>query len=193
MTKLAVGSILAAVLALAAVGAARGQGPDVQIVRLECIDDPDVGGTDELVIIENRGDAPQTLAGWQLQSDPAGSEVFDLSVRASLLPGQPISVRSGPGASGVFIWSSEFIFRDDDPTDYARIVDDTGAIVHQVNCAAEPSPAAAVPNGGGPPPPSSNALSPAMMVLIGGFMAAAGLATIARPWLRLRHSRPGGS
>ncbi|KKL68224.1 hypothetical protein LCGC14_2127110, partial [marine sediment metagenome] len=153
-------SALAIALALAAVPPAGAQGPDVQIAQLSCSGDP------ELVVIENFGDTAQTLAGWELQSDPPDSETFDLAVLGSLAPGASISIQSGPSAGGVFKWGLEFIYRDDDPTDYARIVDDTGAIIHQVNCAEatptpsptpspEPSPVGEVPNGGGAPPLTS--------------------------------------
>jgi len=196
MMKLAVGSILAMAFAVAAASIARAQGPDVQIVQLGCNTDP------ELVVIENLGDAPQALAGWELQSDPPGSEVYDLSVRGELVVGADIRVQSGPSASGVFLqdnWGLEFIFRDDDPTDYVRLVDDTGFVVQQVNCgevapepsptpSPEPSPTADVPNGGGAPPPPGGALLAAMMVLVGGSIAAAGVATGALSWLRLRSS-----
>jgi hypothetical protein len=193
MIKLAVGSILAMAFTLAAVSIARAQGPDVQIVQLGCNTDP------ELVVIENLGDAPQALAGWELRSDPPDSEVYDLAALGSLEPGASIFIRSGPSASGVFKWGLEFVFRDDDPTDYARIIDDTGAVVHQVNCgevapepsptsSPEPSPVDEVPNGGGPPPPPGDALLAATMVLVGGSMAAAGVVTGALSWLRLRSS-----
>jgi len=194
MTRLAVAATLGITFALAAISFAAAQGgPDVQIVELECTGDP------ELVVIENRGDAPQELAGWELQSDPPDSQVFDLSVLGSQQRDESNTIRSGPSATGVFNWGLEFVFRDDDPTDYARIVDDTGAVVHQVNCgevapepsptpSPEPSPAADVPNGGGPPPVSGGAMAPLMMVLLGGSMAAAGLGAIALPRLRLRSS-----
>ena len=154
---LSLASVFAIALALAAVSHAGAQGPDVQIAQLSCSGDP------ELVVIENFGDTAQTLASWELQSDPPDSEVFDLTVLGGLAPGASISIQSGPSAGGVFKWTLEFIYRDDDPADYARIVDDTGAIVHQVNCAEatptpsptpspEPSPAGEVPNGGGAPP-----------------------------------------
>lgn len=193
MTRLAVAATLGITSALVAVSIARAQGPDVQIVELVCTGDP------ELVVIENLGDAPQELAGWELQSDPPDSQVFDLSVLGSQQPGESNTIRSGPSATGVFNWGLEFIFRDDDPTDYARIVDDTGAVVHQVNCAGvaaepsptptpEPSPANGVPDGGGPPPVSGGVMAPLMMVLLGGSMAAAGLGAVALPWLRLRSS-----
>ncbi len=184
-------SALAIALALAAASPSGAQGPDVQIAQLSCNGDP------ELVVIENFGDAAQTLAGWELQSDPPDSEAFDLTVLGGLAPGASISIQSGPSAGGVFKWGLEFIYRDDDPTDYARIVDDTGAIVHQVNCAEatstpsptpspEPSPVGEVPNGGGAPPIPSGSPSPAMMLLVGGSLAVAGLAMIALPRLRLR-------
>jgi hypothetical protein len=210
MIKLAAGWTLAIALALAAVSSVRGQGPDIQIAQLECNSDP------ELVVIENLGDADQPLAGWQLQSDPPGSEVYDLSVRGDLVVGANIRVQSGPSASGVFLqdnWGVEFIFRDDDPTDYVRLVDDTGAVVQQVDCGGEvapepsptpspepsptpspePSPLNGVPNGGGPPPAPGDALLAAMMVLVGGAVAAAGVATGAFSWLRLRSSPVTGS
>ncbi len=193
MTKLALVSALAIALALAAVSPAGAQGPDVQIAQLSCSGDP------ELVVIENFGDAAQTLTGWELQSDPPDSQTFDLTVLGGLAPGASISIQSGPSAGGVFKWGLEFIYRDDDPTDYARIVDDTGAIVHQVNCAGratptpsptaspEPSPPNGVPNGGGAPPIPSGSPSPAIL-LIGGSIAVAGVALIALPRLRLRPS-----
>ncbi len=189
ITVSALVSALAIALALAAVSPAGAQGPDVQIAQLDCKGDP------ELVVIKNLGDAVQTLTGWELQSDPPDSQTFDLTVVGGLAPGASISIQSGPSASGVFKWGLELIFSDDDPTDYARIVDDTGAIVHQVNCAdatptpsptpsPEPSPAGEIPNGGGAPPITSGSPSPAMILLVGGSLAVAGLAMIALPRLR---------
>ena len=195
---LALGSALTIALALAAISSAGAQEPDIQIIQLECIDDPDAEGIQETVVIENLGDATQTLTGWELQSDPPDSEAFDLVVLGGLAPGASISIQSGPSASGVFKWGDEFIFRDDDPTDYVRIVDDTGAVVHQVNCGAEatpapsptpspqPSPVNGIPNGGGPPSPPSRVLSQAIMILIGGSLVSAGLAIFALPRLRSR-------
>lgn len=201
MTRLVAVWMLAMALPLGAVFIAHAQGPDVRIVQLECNSDP------EVVVIENLGDAPQTLTGWELESDPSDSEVFDLSVLGSLLAGGAVSIQSGPSATGVFNWGTDEIFRDNDATDYARVVDDTGAVVHQVNCGEvapepsptpspepsptptpEPSPAADVPDGGGPPPPPDDALLGGMMVLLGGFVAAAGVVTGALSWLRLRSS-----
>jgi hypothetical protein len=194
--------VIALALTLGLVSTARAQGPDIQIAQLECNGDP------ELVLIKNLGDAAQALTGWELQSDPPDSEVYDLAVLGGLAPGAAVSIQSGPSASGVFNWGLEFIFRDDDPTDYVRLIDDTGAVVHEVDCggevAPEPSPTPSpepsptpspeppppngVPNGGGPPPPSGDALLAAMMVLVGGSVAAAGVATGAFSWLRLRSS-----
>ena len=201
MLKLAVGSILPILLALAVVSAAGANQPDVQIVQLECDSDP------ELVIIGNEGDEQQDLTGWELQSDPVDSEVFDLSVLGSLPAGGSVTIQAGPSASGVFVWADVFVFGDNDATDYARIVDDTGALVHQVNCGdagaepsptptaepsptptAEPSPVNGVPNGGGPPPLSGDSLMPATVALIGGLLAALGLAAFTLSWLRLRPS-----
>ena len=188
MTKLAVAATLALAFGLATVSFASAQGgPDVRILQLECDSDP------ELVVIQNLGDANQDFTGWQLQSDPG--DVFGLA--GGLLPGASITIQSGPSASGVFIWLTAEVFRDNDPTDYARIVDATGAVVFQVACAAGATPApspsptpspADVPNGGGPPPLSGGTLSSTMMLLLGGTIAAVGVATLAFPRLRLRPS-----
>ena len=195
ITVSALVSALAIALALAAVSPSGAQGADVQIAQLSCSGDP------ELVVIENFGDAVQTLTSWELQSDPPESQTFDLSVLGGLAPGASVAIQSGPAASGVFKWGLEFIYRDDDPKDYARIVDDTGAIVHQLNCAEatptptpspsptpspEPTPAAEVPNGGGAPPLPSGSPSPAMTLLVGGSLVVAGIALFALPRFRLR-------
>jgi len=192
MIKLAIGWAFAIALALAAVSSATGQEPDIQIVELDCNSDP------EMVVIENGGSVSQALAGWKLQSDPPDSEVYDLSVLSALQPGGSVFIQSGPSATGIFKWGLDFVFRDNDATDYARIVDDTGAVVDEVNCGGgvapgpsptpspQPSPLNGVPNGGGAPPPTGHALLAAMMLLIGGSIAAAGVVTGALSWLRLR-------
>ncbi len=196
MIKLAVGAALAFVYALAAVATAGAQGSDIRISELDCDSDP------ELVVIDNRGDADQALAGWKLLSDHPQTEVFELSGMGELRAGASSFIQIGPSASGIFQWGTEFVFRNDDPTDYVRIVDDTGAIIDQVNCGdetaptptpsptptAEPSPPSDVPNGGGMPPVSGGVLSPLIMVLSGGSIFAAGLAAITLPWLRLRRT-----
>jgi hypothetical protein len=198
MIGFAIVSALALTLALATIGVARGQEPDLRIAELDCDSDP------ELVEIKNEGGPIEQgdIAGWQLQSEPSGSEVFELGVLGGFASEESKFIQSGPSASGTFRWGNEAVFRDGDPTDYVRIVDGTGAVVDQVNCsqplvAASPtpspaptpspeaSPAADVPNGGGAPPIPGSALSPAMMVTLGGSMAAAGMAFITRSWRRL--------
>ncbi len=190
MAKLAVGAIPAIVLALSAVSLAAAQAPDVIISQLNCTGDP------ELVIVKNQGSASQDFTGWELRSDPEASEVFSLSVLGTTVgPGVSNTIQSGPSAAGR-IWATDEIFRENDPTDYVKLVDNTGATVEQVNCAgaaAEPTPTATpapspvgeMPNGGGPPPPPIDLLSPGMIILIGGSLAAAGFGAIALPWLRL--------
>ena len=193
MTRLAAAATLGIAFALAVISIAAAQGPDLHISLLDCNGDP------ETVVLTNNGNAAQDLTRWELQSDPEASEVFDLSVRGSLLAGISVFVQSGPSSSSLFSWGTDEIFRDNDPTDYVKLVDASGVTVDQVNCAGagatptptptpEPSPAGEVPNGGGPPPSSAGALSPGMMVLIGGSLAAAGLGAIALPRLRLRAS-----
>ena len=201
MAKLAVGAIPAIVLALSAVSFAAAQAPDVIVSELNCTGDP------EVVVLTNSGDAEQNLTGWELRSDPEASEVIDLSVLGSLLPGGSLSIISGPSSSGIFTWGTDEIFRDGDVSDYVKLVDDTGSTVQQVDCAGAapeptptatpapsptatpaPSPAGEMPNGGGPPPPSADMLSPGMILLIGGSLAALGVGAVALPRLRLRSS-----
>ena len=186
--RLAVGTLLAIVFGIGFASISSALAPSIRIAELQCNGDP------ELVAIENAGDTAQQLAGWQLQSDPAG-EVFDLSVLGGLAPGASIFIQAGPSAAGVFKWGTSLVLRDDDSTDYVRIVDNNGATVDQVNCgAATPaapsptaSPASGVPNGGGAPPLSDGPLTPVMLIATGLALAAAGAATIA--FLRLR-ARP---
>ena len=185
--RLATGALLAAVCGIGFASLSSAQVPDVRIAELKCNGDP------ELVAIENRGDVAQQLAGWELQSDPA-SEVFDLSVLGGLQPGASIFIQAGPSATGVFKWGTAFVFRDDDTTDYVRVVDDTGATVHQVNCGGEipsdPSPTATplngIPNGGGAPPLPDDPVTPATLIAAGLALAAAGAAAVAFLWLRPR-------
>src|SRR3990172_8933283 len=135
--RLAFGTLVAITFGIGFASLSSALAPAVRIAELQCNGDP------EGVAVENAGDAAQQLAGWQLQSDPA-SEVFDLSVLGGLQPGASIFIQAGPAATGLFKWGTVFVFRDDDSTDYIRIVDNTGATVDQVNCGSEipsaPSP-----------------------------------------------------
>jgi hypothetical protein len=190
---LTLASIFTIALAVVAVSSAHAQGPDMQIKQLDCESDP------ELLVIGNEGDQLQDFDGWKVESDPPGSESFDLSTLGSLSPGASVTIQSGPSATGIFTWSLDEIYRDNDSTDFARIVDDTGGVVHQVNCgvAATPTPAPTptptatpevVPNGGGPPPPSASGLATLLTIAIGGFIAVLGVGIVAVPRLRLRLS-----
>ncbi|MDP2675689.1 MAG: lamin tail domain-containing protein [Dehalococcoidia bacterium] len=184
---MAVGTLLAIAFGIGFASLSSALAPSIRIAELQCNGDP------EVVAIENAGDAAQELAGWQLESDPAG-EVFDLSVLGGLQPGASIFIQAGPSATGVFKWGTALVFRDDDPTDYVRIVDNNGATVDQVNCGSEipsePSPTASpangVPNGGGAPPLPDGPLTPVTLIAAGLALATAGAAAIA--FLRLRAS-----
>jgi hypothetical protein len=173
--------VVALTLALALLAPAAAQQSGVRTSALDCIGDP------ESVVIENAGDAEQDLNGWSLQSDP--DETFDLSGVGSLQPAATVTIQSGPSAAGAFTWSTEEVFRDDDDTDYVRLVDDTGATIDEVACSpsetpeptATPTPEATqgaspdgVPNGGGPPPPTGAGLSPALLLAVGLVTAGAG-------------------
>ena len=147
---------LAALVMVMALGSstARAQQGDVGISSLDCGSDP------ETVTILNSGTEPADLSGWSLQSDPTASETFDLSPIQTLAGGASVTVEAGPAANGTFVWSQSEVLRDDDYTDFARVVDDDGATISEEACAAAPAPSpsatpADVPNGGGPPAPPS--------------------------------------
>ena len=190
LAALASGLAIGIILPVTAVGPAAAQQPKVQIQELRCEGNP------ETIVLKNTGSASQSLAGWKLQSDPAG-ESFDLSAIGNLAAGASVLVEAGPGTTATFIWSQQPVFRDNDATDYARLVDNNGQTVHQLACGQprSPTPAPAtttptppsagqIPNGGGPV--SSEGFStPLLMVALGGWMIAGGLLAVALPWLRL--------
>jgi hypothetical protein len=169
-------------LAVGPVSLVSAQAPDIQITSLICSEDP------EVVAVTNQGSSAQDLSGWSLKSDPPQNEVFDLSAVGVLAPGATVFVQSGPQASGSFVWSTNLVFRAGDTSDYARIVDNHGATVQQVNCAGPspttpptPSPApqtaAPLPDGGGPPGPSgSSLLSATLTIAAGGLLIVLALA-----------------
>lgn len=175
-------SLALAALLLAAVsqyGPAHAQETGVSISELDCAGDP------ELVTIANGGSAPQDLSEWTLVSDPVAGESFALTDVGELAAGASVNVQSGPAASGTLVWSAEEIFRDDDPSDFARLLDAAGATVDEVACAEatptpsptpEPTtPADGIPNGGGPPgAPDSGPLT--TLVLAGAGVSAGALA-----------------
>ena len=185
--RLAVGSLLAVSFGIGLAGLSAAQTADIRIAELQCTGDP------EVVAIENRGDQAQELDGWKLQSDPA-TEVFDLSALGGLQPGVAITIQAGPGATGVFKWGTELVFRDNDSSDYARVVDDTGATIDEVECSSEattePTPTASpvngVPDGGGAPPLPDETLTPEVLIAVGLGLTLGGAAGIATLWLRLR-------
>lgn len=150
------------------------QSSDVEISDIDCSGDP------EVVTILNGSEATD-FTGWSLVSDPVTDESFDLSAVGELAAGVSVNVQSGPGATGSLIWSQEEILRDDDASDFARLLDDTGATVDEAACAeATPAPTAAptptpgdVPDGGGPLGPSSQPLT--IFVFAGAGLSAAAL------------------
>ncbi len=99
-----------------------------------------VAASPEVVTINNTGPETHVLTGWKLVSDPPDAESFDLSDVGELSPGETVYIQSGPGAGGAFIWSSQFVFRDGDPTDFVRLVDGAGIVVQEVRCASPTTP-----------------------------------------------------
>lgn len=177
MMKIAVGSAAAALLGLFLAMPAPGvlaAASDVRLGTVGCATSP------EVVEVKNFGSDPQDLTGWQLLSD--GNNPFVLTSAGSIPGGGSIFIESGPTAQATFRWSPSEVFRDNDATDYVRLVDSSGATRGQTACAqaaatATPTPtpaAGGVPNGGGRPAAvPDSALSPAMLIYAGGSVIGA--------------------
>ncbi|HET9476936.1 MAG TPA: lamin tail domain-containing protein [Dehalococcoidia bacterium] len=148
---------------------------DVRLAAVACAGNP------EVVEVKNFGDEGQDLTGWQLHSD--GDAPFSLTQAGIIPAGGSIFIESGPNAQSAFRWSQSEIFRENDTSDFARLVDNTGATRAQTACAqaaasptATPTPEPAVggvPNGGGLPGPSDSVLTPAMFIYAGGSIIGA--------------------
>jgi hypothetical protein len=182
----------------------------VRISELNCDTNP------ETLTVANEGTTEVSMTGWNLQSDPTAQESLPLAQFGVLAPGESLMVQAGPAASGPFVWSTQFLFRDGDATDFARLASDDGStVLARVNCpasqattAATPAqtsapaqtarpaqtaapaatalPAGAVPVGGGPPAAAAASVTPVAMMLFGSALLSAGLATFSFPLLRRR-------
>jgi hypothetical protein len=191
-------SSLAALVALSSNGTAAAAVAELKIADLDC------NGSPEVVEIENEGPDPQDLAGWKLLSNPPGTESFDLTPIGSLPAAASVFIESGPSAEATFKWSSSQVFRDNDPTDFARLVDETGQTRDEAACSAQattspsPSPsqspaptptpttapAGNVPNGGGPPGDVSDIpSSPLAAIVAGGALLGIGATAVSAAWL----------
>jgi hypothetical protein len=164
------------------------------------IADVDCNGSPEVVELENEGPDSQDLTGWKLVSQPVGSESFDLTPLGSLPANSSVFIESGPTAEATFRWSTSQVFRDDDPTDFVRLIDDSGQTRGETACAAQatggasPTPAAAtptatapaanVPNGGGRPGDVNDLpTSPLVAVVAGGSLLGVGALAFSTAWL----------
>ena len=125
MKWLAVLATIGGVVAFALLVRGAAAQPNVRIVSLSCDSNP------ETVVIQNSGDQPQSMAGWELQSDP--SQSFSLaavgipSADGVLDPGESVTIYSGSAApiddptQGKYRWTTASRFRNDDPSDYAAL------------------------------------------------------------------------
>lgn len=110
---------------------------DVSISALSCDSSP------EFVSIHNYGGSSQSLTGFHIQSDP--SQDYDLATHvASISAGQTLEFQSGTGSAdnpgaGIYKLTGSSIYRNGDPTDYARLVR-SDASTDQVNCGTNPTP-----------------------------------------------------
>jgi competence protein ComEC len=147
-------AIASTIAALAAAGIPATASPgDVYVTALHC---GAPGETVEFVRIKNFGSASQSLSNFYLQSDP--SQNYPLSnLVGSIGAGQTLEFQSGSGSAsnpgaGIYKLTGSFIYRNGDPTDYARLVR-SDASHHQVNCGSTPStPAPTTPPTATPAP-----------------------------------------
>lgn len=72
---------------------------------LDCVGDP------ELVVAGNQSGDSIDLAGGTPQSHPVDPQVFDLGIVGAMEPLEKVTIESGPPATGVFVWSRDFILR----------------------------------------------------------------------------------
>lgn len=166
-------ALAAGVLAVATTAAAVAAG--AQIKSLDCASTP------EVVALTNTGTETQVMTGWKLLSDPPDRQSFDLGGIGALSPGETVFIESGPGAAGAFVWSKEEVFRDGDPTDYARLVSADGTFFDEVHCASVPTPTPTlglIPNGGGPLGPAPEGSTPLLAMGAGSALAAVGLVAV---------------
>lgn len=118
--------------------------PDVSMTTVLCDAFP------EVVTIRNFGTTSVDLAGFQLQSDPTLDEHFNLASEVGfILPGQTITFVAGPGTTDepnddTYSLTTALIFRDGDPTDFARLVRSDGT-TQQVSCPSATATPTATP------------------------------------------------
>ena len=187
---------------------AAAQGVNVQFTELDCDSDP------EVIVVSNQGTQPVEMSGWNLQSDPPAQESLPLASLGFLSPGESIMVEAGPASAAAFTWSRDFVFRNNDPTDFAQLASDGGEVLIKVNCgsvgqptataaptstaattAATPTPtpavlgSSAVPTGGGSPVAGVPLVPPVALIAAGSALLASGLAAVAipLPWRRRRN------
>jgi hypothetical protein len=148
-------SVLAAATSLALLTSVAAAGADVRVTALDCESHP------RRIRIENLGDAAQDLSGWQLQSDAAEGQAYDLGQVGSVAAGGKFFVFEGHlspptnADAGYYRWGSDetFNLRANDSTDYVRIVDPQGSTINQRNCEGLPPGATPAPRSEYDPPP----------------------------------------
>jgi hypothetical protein len=194
-----------AVAALAVLVALSANGGEATAAAAELkIADLDCNASPEVIEIENEGPDAQDLAGWKLLSDPIASESFDLTELGSLPANSSVFIEAGPGAQAAFTWSTAQVFRNNDATDFARLIDDTGQTRAETACAAQATgtasptptrsaaptptvtsaPAVNVPNGGGPPGDVSHLPpSPLVAIVAGGSLLGVAAMAFSAAWL----------
>ena len=174
-SRVPVAAVVATLILTAAVTVARGvrdsataAAGDVRITELSCDSSP------EYVRIRNFGVSGQPLIGLHIQSDP-GQDYDLFNYTGSILPGETLEFQSGLGAANgqdTYKLTSDELFRDGDPGDYARLLRPDNS-ADQVQCGSVPiTPTPGTPTatpmhtpppgtpGPTPPPPAGTPTSP---------------------------------
>ncbi len=125
---------------------------DVYISGLSC------DGSPESVRVTNYGPASESLVGFHLQSDP--NQDYDLGAHVnSIQAGQTLEFQSGSGAvdnpaAGIYKLTGSNIYRNGDPTDYARLAR-SDSTAQQVNCGSTPATPTLSPSPSPSPTPTA--------------------------------------
>jgi len=132
-------AILVAVATLSLAADSAQAAPVVQIVEITCFP----GHSLDTIHLKNTGDAPQNLTGWQARSDPETTQRMDLGFIGALAAGGDLYLVAGQHSATLplenqYRWSIGEVLRDDDPYDYARVLDAAGNQVTGMTCAGGP-------------------------------------------------------
>lgn len=127
---------------------------DISITVLSCDSSP------EYVRMRNFGSTSQSLTNFRIQSDPASQDYLLTDYVSSIGAGQTLEFQSGTGSAdnpgaGIYKVTGSNIYRNSDPTDYARLVR-SNSTTQTVNCGSVVTTPTAPPSPTVSPPPTQS-------------------------------------